>query len=98
MKVKLINFWRKIPKALRSGIITAWVVFVGTLFAILTNLLPVLADAISSGNYEPFFDSLKFASAAAISAVTAFFSGLVNALYRWIKPIEDAYKTNLRGE
>lgn len=94
MKTKLTNFWRKIPKALRSGIITAWVVFVGTLFAILTNLLPLLADAISSGNYEPFYESLKLASAAAISAVTAFFSGLVNAIYRWVKPIEDAYKTD----
>jgi uncharacterized membrane protein len=94
MKDKLINFWRKIPRALRSGIITAWVTFVGTLVAILTNLLPDLADAISSGNYEPFYESLKFGSAAAISAVTAFFSGVVNAIYRWIRPIADAYKTD----
>jgi hypothetical protein len=89
---KITTIWRKIPRAIRSGWITAWVTFTGTLLTILVGLLPQLANAISSKNFEPFFDALSTSSTLAISASLGFVSGLVNALYRWARPIELAYK------
>lgn len=94
IKTSLTAFWRKVPKPLRSGWITAWVTFTGTALAIVVGILPVLAEAISTGNYQPFFDHLSVAATLAISAATGFFSGLVNAIYRWINPIAQAYRTD----
>lgn len=91
---KLRAFWRKVPKPLRSGWITAWVAFTGTLFTIAVGLLPKLANAISSKNFEPFYDDLNASATLAISAVTGFVSGCVNAIYRWVRPIEQAYRTD----
>jgi len=86
------TLWRRIPPALRSGWITAWVTFTGTLLTILTGLLPTLADAISSGDFEPFFDALSIGYASAIAAATAFVAGAVNTLWRWLRPIAGAYQ------
>lgn len=91
------TFWRSIPTAIRSAWITAWVTFVASLFAILTSLLPKLADAISSKNFEPFYNSLSTEANIAISAALAFFAGLVNGIFRWLKPIEEAYRTDAVG-
>lgn len=85
--------WRRVPTAIRSGWITAWVTFTGTLLTILTGLLPRLAEAISSGNYTGFFDALGLGWAAAVAAATGFVAGLVNAVYRWLVPISTAYRT-----
>lgn len=85
--------WRRIPVALRSGWITAWVTFFGTITAILTGLLPKLAESISSGNFEPFFDALSLGYAAAVSAAAAFGAGVVNAVWRWLRPLSAAYQT-----
>jgi len=89
---QIVAFWRKLPTAVRSAWITAWVAFTGTLLSILVGLLPVLAEAVSSKNFERFYDSLNLGAAAAISAATGFVSGLINGIYRWIKPIEEAYR------
>jgi ABC-type Fe3+ transport system permease subunit len=93
IKDKVTQIWRATPRAIRSGWITAWVTFTGVLLTILTGLLPALAEAISTRNFEPFYDSLNLAAAAAVSAVTGFVSGIVNAIYRWLRPIADSYKT-----
>lgn len=85
-------FWRKLPTAVRSAWITAWVTFTGALLTILVGLLPELANAISSKNFEPFFDNLNTSATLAISAALGFVSGLVNGIFRWLKPIEEAYK------
>lgn len=85
--------WRKIPTALRSGWITAAVTFVGALATITVGILPVLANAIASRNFEPFFDSLSLGSTAAVSAALAFVSGLGNTVWRWARPIAAAYQT-----
>jgi hypothetical protein len=85
------TFWRKLPTALRSAWITAWVTFVASLFAIFTSLLPKLAEAISSRNFDPFYDSLSTEANIAVSAALAFVAGLVNGVFRWVKPIEEAY-------
>jgi hypothetical protein len=90
-------FWRKVPKPLRSGWITAWVVFTTALFSLAVGLLPALANAITTKNFEPFYDSLSLATTAGYSAALAFLSGLVNAVYRWIRPIEQAYRTDPPG-
>jgi hypothetical protein len=88
----VVAFWRRIPKPIRSAWITAWVVFTGALLSIVTSLLPELANAISEHNFEPFFDRLHTDSAAALSAALAFVAGLVNGVYRYLKPIEESYK------
>lgn len=90
---KITAIWRSIPRAIRSGWITAWVTFTGTLLTILTSLLPELANAISTKNFEPFYNGLSNSAALAIAAATGFFSGLVNAVYRWLRPIAQAYQT-----
>ncbi len=87
------TIWRRVPPAVRSGWITAWVTFTGTLLTIITGLLPTLADAISSGNFSSFYDALSLGYAAAVSAATAFAAGVVNAVWRWLRPIADAYQT-----
>lgn len=86
--------WRKVPRAVRSGWITAWIVFTGGLLSIVTSLLPTLANAISTKDFAPFFDSLSLAYTASLSLALAFVSGLVNSIYRWLKPIEQAYRTD----
>lgn len=91
--IRVRAVWRKIPTALRSGWITAAVTFVGAIATITAGILPLLANAIATRNFEPFFDSLSLASTAAVSAALAFVSGLVNAIWRWFSPIADAYKT-----
>lgn len=91
-KIKAI--WRKIPKPIRSGWITAWVTFTGSLITIAVGLLPVLANAISTKDFKPFFDALNAGATVAISAALGFVSGLVNAIYRWARPIEQAYRTD----
>lgn len=85
-------FWRKLPTAVRSAWITAWVVFIGSLLTIAVGLLPKLAEAVSSKNFEPFYDSLSLEANAAVSAALAFVSGLINGIYRWVKPIEESYQ------
>ena len=91
---RLTAFWRSIPKPLRAGWVTALVTFVSTLFTIATGVLPELATAISARNFEPFYESLNLASTTAVSAVTAFLAGCVNVLWRYLKPIEEAYRTD----
>ncbi|MCA1806559.1 MAG: hypothetical protein LC687_01655, partial [Actinobacteria bacterium] len=86
------TFWRRVPRAIRSGWITAWVTFTGSLLSILTGLLPQLANAITTKNFEPFYNSLSFGFAAGISAALAFFAGVVNSFYRWLSPIAQAYQ------
>lgn len=90
---KLQVLWRRVPKPIRSGWITAWVTLGATFLSIVTTLLPELANAVSTRDFEPFYDSLSVAATLAVSAVTAFFAGLVNAIYRWLRPIEQAYQT-----
>lgn len=91
---KVTTIWRKIPRAIRSAWVTAWVTFTATILSILTGLLPVVANAISTKNWEPVYNSLDLGLAAAISAALGFLSGLVNGIYRWLRPIEEAYKLN----
>lgn len=91
LTTKITAIWRKIPTAIRSGWITAWVVFTGTLLTIGVGLLPKLAESISTRNFEGFLDSLSLGASAALSAATAFVSGLVNTIYRVLRPIEQAY-------
>jgi hypothetical protein len=90
---QLTALWRRIPKPIRAGWITAVITFASTALTILTSVLPELASAISSRNFTPFYDSLSLASTAILSAVTAFLAGLVNVVYRWLKPIEESYRT-----
>jgi hypothetical protein len=78
---QLTALWRRIPKPIRAG----WIA---------TGLLPELATAISSRQFGPFYNSLNIAATAALSAVTAFLAGCVNAIYRWAKPIEESYRTS----
>lgn len=85
--------WRRVPPALRSGWITAWITFTGSLLSILTGLFPLLAESISTGDYAEFFDAVSLASAAAVSAAAAFGAGVLNAVWRWLRPIADAYQT-----
>lgn len=89
---KLTAFWRRVPTPLRSGWITAWVTFTATLLSILTSLLPELANAVSEHNFEPFFDRLHADSATALSAALAFVAGVINAVYRYLKPIQESYR------
>jgi ABC-type antimicrobial peptide transport system permease subunit len=90
---RIRTVWRKIPRAIRSAWITAWVTFVGATLSIITGLLPVLADSISSKNFRPFFDSLNLGWTAALSAALGFVSGLVNGIWRALVPIDKAYQT-----
>ena len=92
--MKLTALWRRVPKPVRAGWITAWITFLSTMLTIATGLLPELATAIGDRNFAPFYNSLNFAATAAVSAATAFLAGLVNAAYRWLKPIEEAYRTD----
>ena len=89
------TLWRRVPPSIRSGWITAWITFIGGLVSILTGLLPTLADAISTGNFDTFFDALSLGYAAAVSAALAFLVGLLNTLFRWLRPIADAYRPPL---
>lgn len=93
LKTKITGVWRSLPKPVRSAWITAWVTFTGTVLTIAVGLLPLLANAISTKDFEPFFDALSSGATLAISAVLGFVSGLVNGIYRWIRPIEQAYQT-----
>lgn len=87
------TIWRKVPKALRSAWITAWVTFVGAMLSIITGLLPVLANAVSTKDFQPFFDSLIVGWTAALSAALGFVAGLVNGIWRALVPIDKAYQT-----
>lgn len=92
--LKIRALYRSLPGPIRAGWTTAWIMFVGTLFALMTSLLPTLAEAITSRSFGPFLDSLALTSQAAVSAILAFFAGLVNTLYRYWRPVERAYVTD----
>lgn len=91
LTARITAIWRKIPSAIRSGWVTAWVAFTGTLLTIVTGLLPVLANSISSKNFQPFYDALSTSASLSVSAATGFIAGVVNGIYRFVKPIEQAY-------
>lgn len=90
---RIKRLWRKTPRAIRSGWITAWVTFTGSVLSIVTGLLPQLANAITTENFGPFYDSLSVGLAAGVSAALALCAGIVNSVYRWARPIEKAYQT-----
>lgn len=90
---KIQQLWRKTPRAIRSGWITAWATFTGSIVSILTGLLPQLSNAITTENFDPFYNSLSVGLAAGVSAALAFCVGIVNSVYRWARPIEKAYQT-----
>lgn len=90
-RVWLRTQYLRLPSAVRSGWVTGWVAFVGALITIAAGLLPELANAVSSRNFEPFFDRLSIASNAAVSAAFGFVAGCVNTLYRAVRPIARAY-------
>lgn len=92
LTAKVTAFWAKVPNAIRSGWITAWITFVGSLLSIVTGLLPKLSEAISSGNFDTFYESLSLGLTAVVSASLGFFAGIVNGVYRWLQPIENSYK------
>lgn len=97
MITRIRSAYRRLPSAVRAGWVTAWVTFVGTLLALATSLLPVLADAITTRSFDTFLSSLALSTQAAFSALLALAAGIVNALYRWLRPIEAAYTTNDQG-
>jgi hypothetical protein len=86
------RFWRKIPRPIRSGWITAWIAFVGTILTITTSLLPHVVELITTHDYAAFSDHLSVTATLSIAAVNSFFAGCLNAVYRWLRPIADAYK------
>ena len=90
---KVTAAWRKVPRAIRSGWITAWVAFLSTIVAIGTNLLPALVDLITTHDYAKFAEHLSTSATLSVSAVNAFLAGVVNAIYRWLRPIEQSYRT-----
>lgn len=90
---KITFAWRKVPRAIRSGWITAWVAFVSTLLAIGTNLLPALVELITTHDYARFAEHLSTAATLAVAAVNSLLAGIVNAVYRWLRPIEQSYRT-----
>lgn len=85
------DVWRKAPKAIRSGWITAWIAFVSTLLAIGTNLLPALVELVTTHDYAKFAEHLSIAATLAVAAVNSLLAGIVNAVYRWLRPIEQSY-------
>ncbi len=94
MRILIANIrdgYDRIPTPIRAGWTTAWLTFVGVLLTIVTGLLPVLAEAISSGDFAPFYQSLTLAYSAALAAVSALAAGIVNAVYRWLRPIANSY-------
>jgi hypothetical protein len=95
---QIVAFWRKLPTALRSAWITAWVTFVASLFAIATSLLPKLAEAFTSRNFDPFYDSLGAQANVAVSAALALVAGIINGVFRWVKPIEEAYRKDVPAD
>ena len=97
MKALLLRIraaYRRLPAAIRSGWVTAWVTFTGTLIALGTSLLPTLATAITTRDFDPFLDSLALSTQAAFSALLALGAGIVNTLYRFWRPVERAYVTD----
>lgn len=90
----LRGWYRKLPAAIRSGWVTGWVTFTGTVLALATSLLPTLATAITTRDFGPFLDGLALSTQAAFSAVLAFGAGIVNSLYRFWRPVEKAYVTD----
>ena len=103
MKYKLSIMWmwlyekyRSLPQAIRAAWNTAWITFVGSMLMILTSVLGSLTEVLGSGNYEAFYDHLSFLATALLSAVFAFLIGVLNALYRFIKPVETSYNLPTR--
>ncbi len=94
---KLTALWRRVPKPVRAGWITAWITFVGVLLSTLTGLLPALMEFISTGNEEAFFQRIDSASTVVVGAAIGFVVGCLNAAYRWLKPIEESYRTQPPG-
>lgn len=86
--------YRRLPAAIRSGWVTGWVTFTGTLLTLATGLLPTLATAITTRNFDPFLDSLAISTSAAFSAALGFIAGAVNTLYRFWRPVDQAYVTD----
>lgn len=93
-KLKVRAFWRKVPAPLRAAWVALWVTFTGGLVTIGLNLLPVLANAFTTRNFEPVFDSLSLAATASISLAFGFVGACVNAIYRVIVPVGKAYVTD----
>lgn len=92
------EWYKRLPSAIRAAWNTAWIVFVGMMLTILTNLLPAVADLISTRDTEAFYDSLSVAATAAVSAATAFLVAIVNAIYRWLRPVENSYTRDTPAE
>lgn len=92
--LRLRAAYRRLPSPIRSGWVTAWVTFTGTILALATSLLPTLATAITTRDFAPFLESLALSTQAAFSAVLALAAGVVNAVYRSIRPVERAYVTD----
>lgn len=89
---RFTRLWRRVPRAIRSGWVTAWVTFVGSLLTIVTNLFPAILDLITTRSPAAFYEQLSVSVTLAISAVSGLLFGVVNAIYRWIRPIADAYQ------
>jgi len=85
------DLYNRLPTAVRAAWTTAWLTFIGALLAIITGLLPLFADAISTREFDTFYDSLSIAASAAVAAASALAAGIVNGLYRWMRPISNSY-------
>jgi hypothetical protein len=74
--------WRSLPPAIRSGVITALVTFAGALCVAVLGLLDAVRQWLETGDPIDYGVATK----AAVSAVIALASGVVNAIYRAIRP------------
>lgn len=95
MFTRLRAVWRNLPPAIRAGVTTAWVTFVGAALLLLLNLLDAVAGWAEGG--DPIDWSAQGRALSSLALALA--SGVVNTAYRYIRPPAASYPdAELDGE
>ena len=85
---KIGSTFGRLPSWLRAAINTGWATFVASVALQLLGFIDDLQVWIA-GNSEP--PDVKQLGRVLAAAVLAFVAGLVNAVFRYFKPAEQAY-------
>lgn len=83
----ILHLWRRLPSWLRAAVNTSWATFLASVVPAILSWMSDLQAAIAAGTALPA-PNVRLLAAAAIAAG----SGLITAIFRYLRPPEVAYK------
>ena len=87
MTSRLARLWRRLPSWLRAALNTCWATFIASVVPAILTWMSDLQAAIAAGAALPA-PNVRLVAGAAIAAG----SGLITAIFRYLRPPEVAYK------